>query len=402
MLLSLIAVSVVLVGWSLFARQLERWRLTAPMIVVLAGVAVGLVVRNEVAGTLNTDIAQRVAEIILAVLLFVDATDVRGGFLGPQPRSALRMLLIALPLSLALTMLTGMWLLPELSWGVLLVVACIVLPTDFAPAPSILRDRRLPERVRSLLNVEAGYNDGVLSPTFIFALALAGDSSRAATPLAALGSAVPEALKAILVGAAVGAAVALAVNAAERRTLMTDQSKRLILVAAPLLAYAASVSIGGNGFVCAFVCGLTFHALRRSASMHHELELVDDVGFLLSVVMWFAFGAATVIALEDGVRVKTVVFCVLALTVLRIVPVFVALLGQRFGWRERLLVGALGPRGTSSIVFGLLAFNALGDTEEHAVLRLTVVAVLGSVLLHGFLAPSVARAYSRAQTKLST
>lgn len=401
MLASIIAVAFVLVAWSLLARRLERWRITAPMFLVLAGIAVGLTTQDVLADSLNTDTAQHVAEIILAVLLFIDATDIRGGLFGSEPRGAMRMLFIAMPLSLALSVALGLWLLPDPGWAVLLVVACVVVPTDFAPAASILRDPRVPDRVRDVLNVEAGYNDGIVSPVFIFALVLAGDHSHAATPMEALGSALPQAIKAILVGIAVGSTLALLTNAAERRGEMTAQSKRLVLVAAPILAYGLSLAVDGNGFVSAFVCGIAYNVLRRSAAIHNELELLDDIGFLLSAVMWFVFGATAVLALSFGVSWATVLFCLLALTVVRLLPALIAMLGSRFTWSERLLLGWLGPRGTTSIVFGLLAFNVLTGDSEREVLLTMVVAVLGSVVLHGVGAPAAARAYERSQTRLA-
>jgi NhaP-type Na+/H+ or K+/H+ antiporter len=400
-LASVIAVALVLVAWSLLARRLERWRVTAPMFLVLAGIAVGFFTRGVLAESLNTDIVAHVAEIVLAVLLFIDATDIRGGLFGTQPRAAMRVLFVALPLSLALSVALGLWLLPGIGWAVLLVVACVVVPTDFAPAPSVLRDERVPERVRDVLNVEAGYNDGIVSPVFLFALVLAGDRSHAATPMEALGSAVPQAIKAILVGVAIGAALALLTNTAERRGEMTGQSKRLILVAAPMLAYGSSLAVGGNGFVSAFVCGFAFNYLRHSRAVRAELELLDDIGFLLSAGMWFVFGATAVLALTFGVSWGMVAFGLLALTVVRLVPVLVAMLGSKFSWAERLLVGWLGPRGTTSIVFGLLAFNVLTGHDERVVLLTMVIAVLGSVVLHGVGAPAAARAYRRSQTRLA-
>ncbi len=84
--MSLVAVSVVLAAWSLLSRGRERFRLTAPMVLEMAGMAVGFTTQDVLAATLNTDTAQHTAEIILAVLLFVDATDVRGGILGDDPR----------------------------------------------------------------------------------------------------------------------------------------------------------------------------------------------------------------------------------------------------------------------------------------------------------------------------
>ena len=393
MLASFVAVAVVLAGWSLLSRTLERWHVTAAMVLVLAGIIVGFGTRDVLAVTLNTDTAQHVAEIILAVLLFVDATDVRGGLLGADRRSALRLLFVGMPLSLAAAVLLGLWLLPGLGWPVLLVIACVVVPTDFAPTSSLLRDTRLPERVRGLLNVEAGYNDGIISPLFLFAVALSVTHENTETFLDALGAAVPEALKALLVGFAVGAGLALLTNVADRRELMTRQATRVILVAAPLMAFGLSLAVDGNGFVSAFVCGIAFNFFRSATDFHAELELVDDVGFLLSAVMWFVFGLTAVLALRFGVPLGVLVFSLLALTVVRMVPVLAAMLGSSISWRERLLLGWLGPRGTASIVFGLLAFNALDGVAEDTVALVMVVAVLGSVVLHGIGAPAAARAY---------
>jgi NhaP-type Na+/H+ or K+/H+ antiporter len=402
-LLSLIAVSGVLAGWALLARRLEQWQITAPIFLVLAGVAASFTIQDGLEGSLNGHVAERIAEIILAVLLFVDATDVRGGLLGRDSRSAVRILFVALPISLAMSVLLGLWLLPGLDWAVLVVIACVVVPIDFAPATSILRDERIPERVRYLLYVEAGYNDGIVSPLFIFALVLAGDTSHAVTPLDALSSAVPQAIKAIAVGLCVGAAVSVLANAAGHREFTTEQSKRILLAAAPLLSYGLSVAVDGNGFVSAFVCGIAVKTLWQSPGLRRELELIDDLGFVLTAAMWFVIGGVAVLALAS-VPLAVILFCLLALTLVRMVPVVVAMLGSSFTWQERFLVGWLGPRGTTSIVFGLLAFNALIGSSEQMALLTMVVVVLGSVVIHGIGAPVAAHAYARShpgQTRLA-
>lgn len=401
MLLSLIAVSVVLAGWALSARWLKRWLITSPLFLVIAGAVVEYTTHGSLADTLDSELAEHIAGIILAVLLFVDATAVRGRLFGGDPRSTMRLLFIALPLSLGLSVLLGFWLLPSTSWGTLLVIACIVALVDFSPVPSIVRDRQVPRRVRDLLNAEAGYNDGIISPIFIFALALAGgDRDPADTPLAALADAVPHTLKALVLGLAVGAGLALAANAAERRGRMTAQSKRIIVVCAPALAYTLSLGVAGNGFVAAFVCGVAYHYFRRSQDAVRELELLDDLSFLLTAAMWFVFGGVALIAYwRAGLTVGVVVFCLLALTLVRMLPVAVAMLGSKFSWPERLMLGWLGPRGAASIVFGLLAFNVLEGGAEHTVLLVMVAVVLGSVFLHGFGAPAAARAFARTQSE---
>ena len=213
-----------------------------------AGVAVGLTTRNTIAESLNSEVALKAVEIILAILLFVDATEVRSGPLGHHPAAAVRVLLIALPLSLIASVGLGSWLLPDFSWPVLLVIACVVTPIDFAPTGSILRGYRISTRVRGILNVEAGYSDGIVSPIIIFALTLADGLTQATTPTDALRAAVPASIKAILVGTAVGLVLAFLAGLAERARTMNVQSKRLILVAAPcspteyLSAFTATAS----------------------------------------------------------------------------------------------------------------------------------------------------------------
>ncbi|MVU79529.1 sodium:proton exchanger [Nocardia sp. ET3-3] len=395
MIATMLAVAISLVCWALLATKFDQWRISAPMVTVAAGVVVGLMVRDSIGETLDTEMALHAAEVVLAVLLFIDATEVRGGLFGRNPGAAVRLLLIALPLSLAAAVGLGLWLLPGSGWALLLVIACVVVPIDFAPAAAILRDKRIPVRVRNILNVESGYNDGIVSPIIVFALAVAGGAGKDQTPWEALGTAGPPALKALLVGAGCGAALAFLTNRADAARLMSLQSKRLIMVAAPLGSYALSVSVGGNGFVAAFVCGFVIHRVRRTEEHQRELELIDDIGFLLTAIMWFVFGATAVFVLWGGTNWRLLLFCAAVLTVVRIVPVMASLIGYRLTWVEDFLIGWLGPRGTTSIVFGLLAFNQLrGDNAELA-LSAMVITVLGSVVLHGLGSPLTARGYRR-------
>lgn len=99
----------------------------------------------------------------------------------------------------------------------------------------------------------------------------------------------------------------------------------------------------------------------RAAPHASDFQLIEDTNSMATMCMWLFLGNAVVLAMEEGVRWPTVVLCAAALTVVRILPIMLAFLGSTFTWRERLMVGALGPRGTTSIVFGLLAFNALPD-----------------------------------------
>jgi NhaP-type Na+/H+ or K+/H+ antiporter len=389
---------------SFAAARLDRWNLGAPVVIVTAGVVIGLVNEQSIKIALNTQAMLYMAEIVLAVLLFVDATEVRGGRLwGSSPGLAARVLLIAMPLSLVAAMLLGWWLFPGLPWPVLLLLAGVVVPIDFAPAERVVRDRGLPSRVRSVLNVESGYNDGIVSPLFLFALILAGDQSQERTPLSALATVLPFALKALVVGVLLGAALALLLTAAHRAAWLTEQSGRIVVLLVPLLTYTVTVALDGNGFVASFVCGITFRYVHRRAkarqirnspqgrdllrggALDEDFRLLEDFTTLLTMTLWFVVGISAVLAFSDGLSWQVALFSFAAITVVRIVPVRLSLTGSVLSPRERLQVGLLGPRGTTSVVFGLLAFNRLPEgPAADTILLVTVTVVLSSVVLHGF------------------
>ncbi|NUT96160.1 MAG: sodium:proton exchanger [Saccharothrix sp.] len=394
------------------ASRLDRWNLGAPIVIVTAGVVIGLVNEKSISLVLNTEAMLYVAEIVLAVLLFVDATELRGGRLwGSSPGLAARVLLIAMPLSLVAAMVLGWWLFPGLPWPVLLLLAGVVVPIDFAPAERVVRDRGLPGRVRNVLNVESGYNDGIISPLFLFALILAGDQSQERTPLSALATVLPFALKALLVGLLFGAALALLLTAAHRTGWLTEQSGRIVVLLVPLLTYTATVAVDGNGFVASFVCGVTFRYVHRRAKarqirhspggrdllragvLDEDFRLLEDFTTLLTMALWFLVGVTAVLAFSAGLPWQVAVFAIAAITVVRIVPVHLSLTGSALPHRERLQVGLLGPRGTTSVVFGLLAFNRLPEgPAADTILLVTVTVVLSSVVLHGIGAgPTVKR-----------
>ncbi|PWK87144.1 sodium/proton antiporter (CPA1 family) [Lentzea atacamensis] len=407
-LILMIAVAIAIRSFA--AARLDRWNLGAPVITVAAGVVIGLVNENSIAIALNTEAMLYLAEIILAVLLFVDATEVRAGRLwGTAPGLAARVLLLAMPLSLVAAMLLGWWLFPGLPWPVLLLLAGVVVPIDFAPAERVVRDRGLSMRVRSVLNVEGGYNDGIISPLFLFALILAGDQTQQRSPLDALATVLPFALKALGVGLLFGAVLALLLSAAHRAGWLTEQSGRIVVLLVPLLTYTATVAVDGNGFVASFICGVTFryvHRLAKSRQLHRspngrelmragvldeDFRLLEDFTTLLTMTLWFVVGVSAVLVFSFGLTWQVVLFCLAALTVVRVLPVQLSLTGSSLSPRERLLVGVLGPRGTTSVVFGLLAFNRLPEGPvADTILAVTVACVLGSVLLHGIgAAPAV-------------
>lgn len=379
----------VILLWTFASQRLLRGHITGPVVMVVGGVVAGLVLGGDFGTHLNTDLAERLVELILAVLLFVDATEVRGGFLAGERGVVARLLIIALPLSLAVAFVLGLPLLGASSWAVVLAIACVVMPIDFAPAAELLRDHRLPRRVRHVLAVESGYNDGIFSPVFAFALIVVDLSAGAAGPVSALEHAVPAAAFAVLAGVGIGTLTGLALRWAVRARWTDLPAVGSAMILVPLLTYAIAVSVGGNGFVAAFLAGIAYKLGRMGRGgahgeiSHAELSAVDSVGMIASMIMWFVFGAVAVLVFEIGIEGAWILYGLLVLTAARVIPVFLSMLGSGLRRRDRALLGLIGPRGTSSIVFGLLAYNALRDDDADIALYVMTVVVIGSMLLHG-------------------
>lgn len=386
---------VAIIVWAMVSAGLRRHHLSGTVVMVLCGLVSGIFLIGDLEEHLDTDLAEHIVELVLALLLFLDATEVRGGFLAGERSIVARLLAGALPLSILTAACTAAVMFPSTPVSVALALACVAMPVDFAPAPDLIRDRRLPRRIRHGLVVESGYNDGIFSPVFAAALLLAAGSDHEEDAAASLAHAVPAIGYAVLVGVGAGAVVGLLARITVARGWTTSHGLRPVMLLLPLAVYGFTVLVDGNGFVAAFLAGLVYRRARVAGSAEHgdvprdELLLVDEVGNLMSLFMWFVVGAVATLLFQTPVDWRAAVFALLALTVLRVVPVLLSFPGSSIPARERLTLGLLGPRGTSTIVFGLLAFNALDDDSASLVLQVTVLTVLGSSVLHGVLATRV-------------
>ena len=154
------------------------------------------------------------------------------------------------------------------------------------------------------------------------------------------------------------------------------------------------MAVHGNGFIAAFVGGLAFGTAsgRRGGAL---VPFVEETGALASLMVWLSFGAVAVVPAVEGLNWQIVLYAVLSLTVVRMVPVALVLIGTGLGRETVALVAWFGPRGLASVVFCLLALEQLGGpAANHAVAIITITVVL-SVVAHGATAEPLAIRYAR-------
>ncbi|MCT1603579.1 cation:proton antiporter domain-containing protein [Dermacoccus nishinomiyaensis] len=147
---------------TLFWARLERWKIT--MARVFAGALVGWGTSLPIIEAMGNPSAERAVEIVLALLLFLDTTQVKK--LRRRTTGLLvRLVLLGVSLCLVLATVVAGMMSPHERLVVCLILACIIVPTDMAPAARVLGDRRIPMSIRNLLNTESGYHDGVVAPS---------------------------------------------------------------------------------------------------------------------------------------------------------------------------------------------------------------------------------------------
>jgi len=391
--LTIVAIAFVL--YSLVASRLDRVSISAPLVFVVAGVLVGPAVSDILPGDLGGESGKLLAELTLAMLLFADASTVRLRDVRSDALLPTRLLLFGMPLTLILGTLAAKLVFPSESWAMAALIASILAPTDAALGLAVVTNRAVPVRIRRALNVESGLNDGIATPfVTLFLLVVAAEEAIGAGDWAA--GALKELGLALVVAIAVGIVGGVAVKAARNRSLTSPLSEQLAVLSLALLSYSAAVTIGGNGFVAAFVGGILFGA-ATDGRLAEQTEFTENLALFSSFLVWTLFGAFLVGPLiRDEFDVKAIVYALISLTIVRMFPVAAALWGTRLRFDTLAFAGWFGPRGLASVVFLLIAAEDLHGQPSTATLTAAVTfTVLLSVVLHGLTAGPLAASYGR-------
>ncbi len=393
---ALAVVSACVVIWGLVSARLERWDVSAPIAFVVLGLVVTHGPTDIIHFNLHSSTIRSVAEVTLALVLFADASRVNVRALRSDAALPARLLGIGLPLTIGAGAATATLLFGSSGIWVAASIGAIVAPTDAALGASIMQDERVPSGVRRLLNVESGLNDGIATP--FVNLFIAGAVTTEAVSGTHLSKAVVELVGGGALGIAVGIVGAVLLALARRHGWSAPGVRPLAILALALFAYSTSVVAGTNGFIAAFVAGMAFGTVD-----HHNdeaaLQFTEEAGTLLSLLVWFAFGAVMLVPGLEGVGWRDVVFALLALTLLRMVPVAIALTGTGLDRATVAFVGWFGPRGLASVVFGLIAVDSLEPAQSKVVLAAVTLTVALSVLLHGVSASPLAARYGGYATR---
>ena len=390
---ALAIVAVTLLGVAAISRRLYGTPFTPAMAFVAVGLLVGPKVLDGIDVGSSSEAVQVLAEATLALVLFSDASRIDLRALRRDVGVPVRLLGIGLPLTIALGALAAAVIFDQLTAAEALILGVVLAPTDAALGQAVVTEPRIPGRIRQGLNVESGLNDGICVPLLFAAVALAdvaseisGDRSPARLLFEEIGYGV--------VGGVVGGLVVGAVIIyAGRWKLIAGSWLPVIPAAGAALAYGIANPLGGSGFIAAFVAGMTFR-LVLGHDPGRINELTEQVGNVLNGITFVFFGAILLGPALGELTWELTLYAVISLTLVRMIPVAIAMLGTRARAPTLGFLGWFGPRGLASIVFAVIVVEESNLPHENLIALAIYVTVGLSVFAHGLSASPLANRYA--------
>ncbi|HTL85513.1 MAG TPA: sodium:proton antiporter [Acidimicrobiia bacterium] len=389
---SLVVLGGIFLAYAVVSRRLVGTSLTAAMVFVGAGFVFGTEGLDWLHGSYGEHAISVLAEATLVVVLFTDAARINLPALRREYSVPARLLGIGLPLTIVAGTIAALVVFRDLQWAEAAVLAIVLAPTDAALGQAVVTDPALPSRIRQGLNVESGLNDGLCVPFLTIALAIA-QTDTGETTAAHATKLVFEAIGwGIAGGVVAGLVAAYAVRWARDHASIESHWIQVVPVIAAVGAYGMADAYGGSGFIAAFVGGVVFGRLAHQDESTAAFS--EELGGVLNGVTFIVFGAVVLGAQWSHIGVAEIFYALVSLTVVRMVPVAIAMLSSGARPPTVLFLGWFGPRGLASIVFGVVVVEAGGLPHTSTLVTVITVTVALSVIVHGVTAAPLARRYA--------
>ena len=385
---------IILFFVAVFSGLIGKLPISFQMIFILAGMFIGWLVTGyvDVSKPPYSTIIFLIAEIALVLVLFSDASRV--GLKALKNNLSTRLLTIGLPLTIFLGVIIATLIFPSIPWWVAGLIGAALAPTDAALGQIVVQNKKVSERIRSTIEIESGLNDGGSVPFLLLFISI-GIAAEAFKPsvyfiqvlLAQVGFGT-------LVGLGVGIGGGWMVLKAREKEWITPNFQRIAFLAIAVLTFLIADELGGSGFIAAFIGGLAVGYVVKDAGKI-LIDFSETEGQLLNLTVFFLLGIA-ILPLLYTLTWQIILYAILSLTIIRMIPVAISLIGTKLGLDSILFIGWFGPRGLASIVLALLALQELKVFPgDNIFLSVVFVTVLLSVFAHGFTASPLSNIYTR-------
>ena len=398
MYLDIALIAVFTLVFSCVAGYFGKSWLTGPILFIAFGYAIGPLGFDALSFNADASVLKTLAEMTLALVLFMDATGANLKTLARGSQIPTRMLLIGLPLTLVLGFALASLMFEQFSLLEAAILATILAPTDAALGQAVVKNIQVPESMRQSLNAESGLNDGICVPILLLFLALAGDASSHHQGWQLVAFLFAEEIGiGLLVGFSMAFAGAKLIHFCQEKSWLTQTWRQVSLASLAIGTFALAQHVGGSGFIAAFCGGLLFGHLLKT-DKHPLLEAGEGIGDTFSLITWVLFGSAVVGYTYQYLTLDVVLYSLLSLTLIRMLPIFLSLLGSGISTEGKLFLGWFGPRGLASLVFVIMVMQEQlpnGTTIIHTVAFTIVLSIIAHGLSANFWAEGLGKRFKQ-------
>jgi NhaP-type Na+/H+ or K+/H+ antiporter len=378
---------------AVISRRIDKLPVSAQMIFIFSGILIGWFVTGFINVTEPpvSTIILLIAEIALVLVLFTDASRVNLASIKWNSLET-RLLSIGLILTIVMGITFAIVIFTNLTFWEAAIIGVVLAPTDAALGQMVVKNKGIPNRIREALEVESGLNDGLSVPFLLVFIAI-GLSEESFSPT---GYFVQTALEQIGLGAIVGIAVGFIgsriVIKSRNNGWITPNYQRIAFLVLAVLSFIIADEIGGSGFIAAFIGGLATGYVTRDAGKV-LMDFAEAEGQFLNLTVFFLLGIV-IAGLIPYITWQIILYAILSLTIIRMLPVAISLLGTKVSWNSILFMGWFGPRGLASIVLALITLERLNSFPGQDTFILAVfITVLFSVVAHGVSALPLSNLY---------
>jgi NhaP-type Na+/H+ or K+/H+ antiporter len=380
--------------YSIVAGRLERSVVSGPIVFITAGFLMGPLGFGWFDGDVTRTGLRILADLTLALILFIDAASADLSILRRQLRIPSRMLLFGLPGVIFLGTILASLLFEELSFFEAAILGTVLAATDAALGKAVISNKAVPARVREGLNIESGLNDGLCVPILFVFIALAlGTTAEGGSTMLALKLVVQELGIGLMVGLGLTAIGTLLLRWCMAQGWVTKIWMQVTVVGLSIACFAVAQSLHGSGYIAAFTGGLLF-GFRAKEATHKLVLAAEGTGETLALMTWMLFGATVIGQSFSSFTWPMVVYALLSLTLIRMLPIFLALAGTGVSTSSKLFLGWFGPRGLASIVFAIIVLNKKVPGGDFLAM-VVVLTVFFSLVAHGVSANPLAKRIGR-------
>jgi cell volume regulation protein A len=364
--------------------SLVAGRVRVPGLVFFLGL--GMLIGSDGLGLIafdNFHLAETIGVIALALILFEGGLTAGWGEIRPVLRPAIG---LALPGTLITAVVTGFaasWL---FGFSTLegLLVGSIIASTDGAAVFSLLRGSGLRKRLERTLEGEAGFNDPI---AVLLVLGFIDWIERPDYGLVdMLGLFAQQLGLGLVAGVAIGW---VATQAFLRARLSSPGLYPVASLATAALAFGAADTLGGSGFLAAYLAGLALGSsdipAQRTVTAFHE-----GLAWVAQLTMFLTLGLLVFPAQLDEVALEGTILALVIVFVSRPLATVIATVGCGFSMRETGVLGWAGLRGAVPVVLAI--FPVIEDVpQSETFFNIVFFAVLLSTVLQGSTIDAVAR-----------